>query len=101
METGSYLCVGTEKAMRESFGSTLHGSGRTMSRQKAKQEFRGEKLQQEMLRRGIVVKAASMEGLAEEAGKAYKNINDVIDSMHTAGISLKVAALHPIGNIKG
>ncbi len=101
METGSYVCVGTEKAMRETFGSTLHGSGRTMSRQKAKQEFRGEKLQEEMLKRGIFVKAASMEGLAEEAGKAYKNINDVIDSMHTAGISLKVAALQPIGNIKG
>lgn len=101
METGSYLCVGTEKAMRETFGSTLHGSGRTMSRQKAKQEFRGEKLQAEMLQRGIFVKAASMEGLAEEAGKAYKNINDVIESMHVAGISLKVAALQPIGNIKG
>ncbi len=101
METDSYLCAGTEKAMRETFGSTLHGSGRTMSRQKAKQEFRGEKLQQEMLQKGIFVKAASMEGLAEEAGKAYKNINDVIESMHTAGISLKVAALQPIGNIKG
>ncbi|MFH0954914.1 MAG: RtcB family protein [Candidatus Micrarchaeota archaeon] len=101
METGSYLCVGTQKAMKETFGSTLHGSGRTMSRQSAKEKFRGEQLQSDMEKRGIFVKAASLQGLAEEAGGAYKNINDVIDSMHGAGISLKVAALKPMGNIKG
>lgn len=101
METGSYLCVGTQKAMQETFGSTLHGSGRTMSRASAKEKFSGEKLVADMQKRGILVKAASMNGLAEEAGGAYKNINDVIDSMHDAGISLKVAALKPIGNIKG
>lgn len=101
METGSFLCVGTHKAMQETFGSTLHGSGRTMSRQQAKREFTGEQLQRDMQARGIFVKAASWQGLAEEAGAAYKNINEVVDSMHQAGISLKVAALTPIGNIKG
>jgi tRNA-splicing ligase RtcB len=101
METGSYLCVGTQKAMDETFGSTMHGSGRTMSRTKAKAEFKGEKLQQDMERRGIYVKAASYSGLAEEAGAAYKNISEVIETMHNAGISKKVVALSPIGNIKG
>ena len=101
METGSYLCVGTQKAMEETFGSTIHGSGRTMSRTKAKAEFKGEKLQQDMERRGIYVKAASYSGLAEEAGSAYKNISEVVETMHNAGISRKVVALSPIGNIKG
>ena len=87
--------------MNETFGSTLHGSGRTMSRTSAKEKFNGEKLLLDMQKKGITVKAASLNGLAEEAGAAYKNINDVIDSMHGAGISLKVAALKPIGNIKG
>ncbi len=101
METGSFVCAGTQKAMDETFGSTLHGSGRTMSRTRAKEVFQGEALAQNMLKKGILVKAASLQGLAEEAGGAYKNINDVIETMHVAGISLKVAGLTPIGNIKG
>jgi tRNA-splicing ligase RtcB len=101
METGSYLLVGTEKAMRETFGSTCHGSGRTMSRTKAKKQFRGDKLQREMQSRGIYVKAASMSGLAEEAGNAYKNIDEVINAVKIAGISKPIIALKPIGNIKG
>jgi tRNA-splicing ligase RtcB len=101
METGSFVCVGTKQAMTESFGSTMHGSGRTMSRAKAKELYRGEALQQSMASRGIVVKAASFEGLAEEAGGAYKDISDVVETMHVAGISKKVFQLLPIGNIKG
>ncbi len=101
METGSYLCVGTKRAMDETFGSTLHGSGRTMSRTAAKKLVDGKKLQEKMEKSGIFVKSASFSGLAEEAGSAYKDINDVIETMHLAGISLKVAALKPIGNIKG
>ncbi len=101
METGSFLCVGTKKAEAETFGTTLHGSGRTMSRTKAKQMIRGEDLQRKMLERGIYVKATTMSGLAEEAGFAYKNIDEVVDSMHLAGISLKVLRLRPIANIKG
>ena len=101
METGSYLLLGTDKAMEETFGSTAHGSGRTMSRTAAKRQVSGRELQQRMEKNGIYVKAATMEGLAEEAGMAYKDISEVVETMHEAGISLKVAALRPIGNIKG
>ncbi len=101
METGSFLLVGTQKAMDETFGSTAHGSGRTMSRAAAKHQVRGEQLQKDMEKRGIYVKATSMPGLAEEAGFAYKNINDVINAVAEAGISKPVCGLKPCGNIKG
>lgn len=101
METGSYLLVGTDQAMHETFGSTMHGSGRTMSRAQAKRSVRGEQLRQQMEKRGIIVKAVSMSGLAEEAGFAYKNISDVVETVDRAGITRKVAELRPIGNIKG
>lgn len=101
METGSYLLVGTEGAMKETFGSTAHGSGRTMSRTRAKGEFRGDKLQREMEARGIYVKSMSMSGLAEEAGAAYKDIHEVVKSIEKAGISKPVTSLLPLGNVKG
>lgn len=101
METGSYLLVGTTRATEDTFGSTMHGSGRTMSRTQAKKSIRGEQLQQQMKQRGILVKAVSMSGLAEEAGFAYKNISEVVESVDRAGITKKVAELRPIGNIKG
>ena len=101
METGSYLLVGTSRAMDETFGSTMHGAGRRMSRAQAKRMVRGAQLQQEMEKRGILVKAVSMSGLAEEAGLAYKNISEVVETVDSAGITKKVAELLPIGNIKG
>jgi tRNA-splicing ligase RtcB len=101
METGSYLLVGTDRAVQETFGSTMHGSGRTMSRAQAKKHMRGEQVQQRMHARGILVKAVSMSGLAEEAGTAYKNISEVVETVEIAGITRKVAELRPIGNIKG
>lgn len=101
METGSYLLVGTDQAMRETFGSTMHGSGRTMSRAQARKSVRGEQIKQQMKDHGIIVKAVSMSGLAEEAGFAYKNISDVVETVDRAGITKKVAELRPIGNIKG
>ena len=101
METGSYLLVGTQRAQDETFGSTMHGSGRTMSRTKAKRQIKGDKLQRAMARRGIIVKAVSMSGLAEEGGFAYKDISQVVESVHAAGITRPVAELKPIGNIKG
>ena len=101
METGSYLCVGTDKADEETFGSTMHGSGRTMSRTQAKKQFSGEKLQKDMQQKGIYIRAVSMSGLAEEAGNAYKDINEVVDTMDIAGVSKKIVALSPIGNVKG
>lgn len=101
METGSYLLVGTQKAMQTTFGSTCHGSGRTMSRVKAKRMVRGETLQKEMQNRGIYVRSASWLGLAEEAGFAYKDIHEVIRSVELAGISKPVASFVPLGNVKG
>ncbi|MEQ1563643.1 MAG: RtcB family protein [Nitrospiraceae bacterium] len=101
METGSYLLVGTDHAVRDTFGSTMHGAGRTMSRAQAKRMVRGGELQQEMQQRGILVKAVSMSGLAEEAGLAYKDISEVVQSVERAGITKKVAELRPLGNIKG
>lgn len=101
METGSYLLVGTKKAEEMTFGSTAHGSGRTMSRTRATKLFRGEDLQKDMLKRGIYVKSVSYSGLAEEAGAAYKDIDDVIEATHQAGISMRVAKFTPIGNVKG
>jgi tRNA-splicing ligase RtcB len=100
METGSYLLVGTEGG-KETFFSTPHGSGRTMSRTAARKQWRGRELQREMEERGIYVRTASWKGLAEEAGGAYKNIDEVIEASELAGISRKVARFAPIGNVKG
>ncbi len=101
METGSYLLLGTEKAMQASFGSTAHGSGRTMSRARAKRQVRGSELQAKMKERGIYVRSVSFSGLAEEAGSAYKDISEVVETVHQAGLSTKVASFRPVGNIKG
>ncbi len=87
--------------MEKSWGSTAHGSGRIMSRHKAKKLVRGDQLQQEMEARGIYVKTCSYPGLAEEAGIAYKSIHSVGQACELSGISKKVAAFEPIGNIKG
>jgi tRNA-splicing ligase RtcB len=87
--------------MEETFGSTMHGAGRTMSRSAAKKMVRGDQLMRTMAKDGILVKAASMPGLAEEAGLAYKDISEVVETMDVLGISKKVVKLKPIGNIKG
>ncbi len=100
METGSYLLVGTNEA-DEVFASTAHGAGRTMSRAKAKHLWRGDQLQKDMEKRGIYVHGVTMAGLAEEAGKAYKDIEVVVDSLEAANITRRVVALKPIGNVKG
>jgi tRNA-splicing ligase RtcB len=100
METGSYLLVGVAGG-RETFYSTAHGSGRTMSRTRARKTWRGEKLQRELEERGIYVHSTSWGGLAEEAGGAYKNIDEVIEAVDRAGISRPVVRFTPIGNIKG
>jgi tRNA-splicing ligase RtcB len=100
METGSYLLAGTPEG-NQTFFSTAHGSGRTMSRTKARKLWYGKKLQQEMEDRGIYVRTASWSGLAEEAGGAYKNIDEVIGATEQAGISKRVVRFIPIGNVKG
>jgi len=100
METGSYLLVGTPGG-EQTFFSTAHGSGRTMSRTKARKLWRGQNLQREMEDRGIYVRTASWSGLAEEAGGAYKNIDEVIEATEKAGISKRVVRFMPVGNVKG
>lgn len=100
METGSYLLTGVPSG-DQTFFSTAHGSGRTMSRTKARKTYRGEKLQKDMESRGIYVRSNSWSGLAEEAGAAYKDVDEVIEAAELAGISKRVVRLTPIGNIKG
>ena len=101
METGSALLVGTAHAMAETFGSTAHGAGRTMSRARAKRRVWGTALIQDMAARGIVVRTASPSNVAEEAGFAYKDLDAVVDVTHRLDISRRVVSLTPIGNIKG
>src|SRR5579883_3328071 len=101
METGSALLVGTAHAMEETFGSTAHGAGRTMSRHEAKRRVSGAALLRDLEARGIVVQAASQSGVAEEAGFAYKDLAAVVDVLDRVGLSRKVATFVPIGNVKG
>jgi len=100
METGSYLLVGSKEA-EEAFFSAPHGSGRTMSRVKARKLWRGRDLQRDMERKGILVRTASWSGLAEEAGAAYKNIDEVVEAAERAGLCRRVARFTPLGCIKG
>jgi tRNA-splicing ligase RtcB len=100
METGSYLLVGGPNA-KETFCSTAHGSGRTMSRTKAKHMVNGRELLRKLEASGIYVRTVSYPGVAEEAGFAYKNIDDVVEAAALAGISMPVAKLVPLGNVKG
>ncbi len=97
----SYILVGTERAMKESFGSTCHGAGRLKSRAAAKRELRGEAVLKDLESRGITVRAGSLKGLAEEASQAYKDVSSVVSVAHNAGISRIVARTRPIGVIKG
>ncbi len=101
MGTASYVLVGTQHAMAETFGSTCHGAGRTMSRSQAKREVWGEDLLKRLQQEGIFVQAGSMPGLAEEAPTAYKDVNEVVDSVAGAGIARKVARVRPVAVIKG
>jgi tRNA-splicing ligase RtcB len=100
METGSYLLAGVASGA-ESFFSTAHGSGRTMSRTRAGKLVRGSELQQRLEARGILVRCASWRGLAEEAGFAYKDVDEVAAATEEAGLSRRVAHLVPVGNVKG
>jgi len=93
--------VGTEGAMKETFGSTCHGAGRMESRAAAKKHVRGSELLHQLESRGITVRAGSMSGLAEEASEAYKDVADVVKVCHNAGISKIVARTRPIGVVKG
>ncbi len=97
----SFIAVGTSKAMEESFGSTCHGAGRMMSRGAARRSLKGRDIVRDLAERGIVVKAGDIPSLAEEASQAYKDVTQVVEAVHQAGISRKVAMATPLGIIKG
>ena len=102
MGTASYVLVGTQKAMEETFGSTCHGAGRVMSRHAALRKFRGEEIKKELWsKKHIYVRSASNKVAAEEAPDAYKNVDDVVRVVEGAGISKIVARLVPMGVVKG
>ncbi|SFM42331.1 RtcB family protein [Thermodesulforhabdus norvegica] len=97
----SYVLVGTERAMEETFGSTCHGAGRLLSRNQAIKAARGRSIAQELADRGIYVKGASKATIKEEMPEAYKDVSDVVEVVHNAGIAKKVARLRPAGVMKG
>jgi tRNA-splicing ligase RtcB len=101
MGRASYVLVGTERAMQETFGSTCHGAGRMKSRAAAKKLLSGRDVLTSLEARGIIVRAGSLSGLAEEAPEAYKDVNAVVGVAHGAGISKKVARTKPIAVVKG
>ena len=101
MGRASYVLVGTDKAMEETFGSTCHGAGRRLSRKAAKRASKGRAIHRELADKGILVRWTGRGTLAEEMPEAYKDVSDVVDVVHGAGMSRKVAKLRPICVIKG
>jgi tRNA-splicing ligase RtcB len=101
MGTNSYVLVGSEVAMQETFGSTCHGAGRVRSRTQSKKMTDSSRLLKELERRGILVMARGKKTIAEEAPEAYKDIDRVVEVVHRAGLSRKVAKLRPLCVIKG
>jgi tRNA-splicing ligase RtcB len=101
MGTASYVLVGAEGAMRESFGSVCHGAGRMLSRTAAKKGRNVEGVRQALEAQGILVRSETRNGILEEVPEAYKDIDAVIDVVHNAGLARKVARLRPMGVIKG
>ncbi len=101
MGTSSWVLVGTKGSMDKTFGSCCHGAGRVMSRKNAKKSFRGDQLVRQLNAQGVEIQAGSLSGLAEEAPRAYKDVDEVIRVVTGAGIALKVAKLRPIAVVKG
>ena len=97
----SFIAVGTEKAMDETFGSSCHGAGRNLSRTKAMKLAKGRDLVKELNQKGITIQAKGYRTIAEEMSDAYKDVSDVVDVMHKEGITRKVAKIKPVGVIKG
>jgi tRNA-splicing ligase RtcB len=101
MGTASYLLLGQDGAMEQTFGSSCHGAGRTMSRTKARNEINAEELKARLKKLGIIAEAGSSKGLVEEAPEAYKDIDAVVEVVARAGIAKKVARFRPVAVIKG
>ncbi|MDD8027513.1 MAG: RtcB family protein, partial [Acidobacteriota bacterium] len=101
MGTASFILAGTDAAEALSFGSTAHGAGRIMSRQEALRRFRGEKIRDDLARRGIELQSTSWRGVAEEASEAYKDVDEVVRVSDAVGLGRLVARVVPIGVMKG
>ncbi len=101
MGRASWVLVGQQGSMEKTFGTTCHGAGRAMSRTAAVKEAAGRRIDKELEAKGVIARAQSHRGLAEEQPKAYKNVDDVVEVVHQAGLSKKVARMRPIGVIKG
>ncbi len=101
MGRASWVLVGQQGSMDKTFGTTCHGAGRAMSRTAAVKEAAGRRIDKELEARGVIARAQSHKGLAEEQPNAYKNVDDVVEVVHLAGLSRKVARMRPIGVIKG
>lgn len=101
MGTASYVLVGTQQAMQQTFGSCCHGAGRRMSRMAAKRSIHGKQLKEDFQHAGIYVQAGSYADLAEEAPSAYKDVDDVVNVVDSAGVALRVAKLRPKAVVKG
>jgi tRNA-splicing ligase RtcB len=97
----SWVLTGRQASMEQAFGTTCHGAGRAMSRTAAIKHAKGRRIDRELADLGIIARARSWKGLAEEQPEAYKDVNQVVDVVHQAGLSSKVARLRPIGVIKG
>jgi tRNA-splicing ligase RtcB len=101
MGTSSYILVGTEEGMEVAFGSACHGAGRAMSRTQAKKQWHGRDVVRQLEGQGILVRGHSYSGIAEEAPESYKDVTEVVDAAHFAGLARKVARVRPLACVKG
>jgi tRNA-splicing ligase RtcB (3'-phosphate/5'-hydroxy nucleic acid ligase) len=101
MGTSSYVLVGTDEGMKIAFGSACHGAGRAMSRTRAAKQWQGREVLRSLAEQGVLVRGHSFSGIAEEAPEAYKNVTEVVDAAHHAGLARKVARVVPIACVKG
>jgi tRNA-splicing ligase RtcB len=101
MGTASYVLVGTERALAETFGSVCHGAGRTMSRTRARKSTNVAQVKRDLRRQGITIRSGSKAGIVEEFPGAYKDVHNVIDVVQGAGLARAVARLAPLGVVKG
>jgi len=101
MGRASWLLTGQQGSMEQTFGTTCHGAGRLLSRTAAIQRARGRRIDRELAEKGIIARCRNWKGLAEEQPEAYKDVNQVVDVVHRAGLARKVARLVPIGVVKG
>ena len=101
MGTASYILAGTRQGMELSFGSCCHGAGRAMSRKQATKRWHGKDVVRHLSEKGILIRGASLRGVAEEAPGAYKDVTTVVDATERAGLAQKVARLEPLVCVKG